>query len=84
MILKWVCIVTVLLAYYHFNIVNSKYVIQIDFNLQFDVPNHNHNVSSKMPKHKLHSSVNEKLISIYEISPRYKLNRAKSRSLAGK
>ena len=83
-ILKWVCIITLLLAYYHFNIVYSKYVIQIDFNVQFDVPNQNHNVSSKMTKHKLHSSGNKKLISNYEISPRYKLNKARSRSLAGK
>ena len=84
MILMWVCIIEVLLAYYHFNIVYSKYAIQIDFNLQFDVPNQNHSVSSKMPKHELHSSLNKKLISDYEISPSYKLNKAKSRSLAGK
>ena len=84
MILKWVSIVTVLLAYYHFNIVFSKYDIQIDFNLQFDQPNQNHNVSSNMLKHELHSSVNKTRISNYEISPRYELNKAKSRSLAGK
>ena len=84
MILKWVCIITVLLAYYHFNIVYSKCVIQIDFNFQFDVPNQNHNVSSKMQKHKLHSSVNKKLSSNNEISPRHKLNKAKARSISGK
>ena len=84
MIIKWVSIVTVLLVYYHFNIVYSKYTIQIDFNHQFDVPYHNHNFSSKMPKYKLLSSVNKKLISNYGISPRYKPHKAKSRSLAGK
>ena len=84
MILKWVSIVTVLLVYYHFNIVYSKYTIQIDFNHRFDVPYHNHNFSSKMPKYKLLSSVNKKLISNYGISPRYKPHKEKSRSLAGK
>ena len=47
MILKWVCIIAVLLAKYHFYIVYS-------------------------------------FISIEEISPTYKLNKAKSRSIAGK
>ena len=82
--LKWVSLVTVLFAYYHFNIVYLKYIIHIDFNLQFDVPNHNHNVSYKMPKYKLLSSGNKKLISNNGISPKYKLHKGKSRSLAGK
>ena len=84
MTLKWFSKVTVLLVHLYFNIVYSKYIIQIDFNFQFDVPNQNHNVSSKMTKHKLQSSGNKKLISNYKISPRYKLNKARSRSLAGK
>jgi len=83
MILKWVSIVIVLLAYNHFNIIFSNYDIQIDFNLQFDVLIHNHKVSSKVPTHKLHSWISKRLISNYGISPRYKLHKAKSRSLAG-
>jgi len=43
-----------------------------------DVPNHNRNVSSK---HESHSSVNQTLVSKNGIGPRYKVHKAKSRSL---
>ena len=83
MILKWISIFIFFFIHYHFEIANSKHIIQMDFDIQFDVPNHNHNVSSKMSHHKSHSSVNQTLVSRNGIGPRYKVHKAKSRSLTG-
>ena len=62
MILKWISTFIFFFIHYYFEIANSKHIIQIDFDIQFDVPNHNHNVSSKMPHHNSHSFVNQKLV----------------------
>ena len=55
----------------------------MDFDIQFDVPNHNYNVSSKFPNDNSHSSIDQRLFSGYEIGPRYKVRKTKSRSLSG-
>ena len=81
--LNWIIVVIFFFGHYHLEIAKSKYDIQIDFDIQFDVPNHNHNVSSKMPHHKSHSSVNQKLVSRNGIGPMDKVHKAKSRSLTG-
>ena len=64
-------------------IAKSKYNIQIDFNIPIDVPNYNHNVSSKMQQKKSHSSGKQKLVSRNGTDPRYKVHTTKSRSLTG-
>ena len=83
MTLQWISIVKFFFVHHYLEIAKSKYDIQIDFDIQFDVPTHNHNVSSKMPHHKSHSSVSQKLLSRNGIAPRYKVHKTKSRSLAG-
>ena len=84
MTLKCFYMLTLLLAYFHFNIAYSKNIIQIDFKFPSDVPNHNHNVSSTMPQYESLSSRNRKLTLNHGIIPRNKVYKAKSRSLAGK
>ena len=83
MTLKKELIIIFFFAQYFLEIAKSKYDIQIDFDIQFDVPTQKHNVSSKMPHHKSHSSVSQKLVSRNGIAPRYKVHKTKSRSLAG-
>ena len=83
MILKWISIVIFFFEHNYLVIAKSKYDIQIDLDIQFDVPTHDHNLSSKMPHHKSHSSVNQKLVSRNGIGPRYKVHMTKSRSLSG-
>ena len=83
MVLKWISIIIIFFAHDYLEIAKSKYDIQIDFDIQFDVPNHNHNVSSKMSHHESHSSVNQTLVSRNRIGPRYKVHEAKSRSITG-
>ena len=83
MTLKKELIIIFFFAQYFLEIAKSKYDIQIDFDIQIDVPNDNHNVSSKMQQQRSHSSVNQKLASRYGISPEYKLRKTKSRSLTG-
>ena len=70
----------VTVKYNYLEIANSKYYIRIDFDIKDDVPNHNRNVSSK---HESHSSVNQTLVSRNGIGSRYKVHKAKSRSLTG-
>ena len=65
----------------YLEIAESKYDIQIDFDIQFDVSNHNHNVSLKMSQHKSLSTVNRKLVN--DNGQKYKVRRTKSRSLTG-
>ena len=84
MTLNLIAIVIFFFVHYHLEIAKSKYTIQVDFDVTFDVPNDNHNVSSWMPHHKSFSSVNQKLVSTNEIGPRKKLHNTKSRSLTGK
>ena len=70
----------------YLEIAEPKYIIQIDADIQFDVPNHNHNVSSKMSQHKSHSSLNQKFVSSDYSDGNgqgYKQHKTKSRSLAG-
>jgi len=81
MVLKWISIVIFFFEHSYLEIAESKYDIQIDFDIQFDVPNHNHNVSSQQKKS--HSSVHQKLVSRNGIDPRYKAHKTKSRSLTG-
>ena len=69
--------------HYHPEIAKLKYIIQMDFDIQFDARNNNYNLSSKMPHHSSHSSINQNLVSRNEIGSRYKLHKAKSRSLTG-
>ena len=83
MMLKWISIIIFFFEHGYLVIAKSKYDIQIDFDIQFDVPTQKHNVSSKMPHHKSHSSVSQKLVSRNGIAPRYKVHKTKSRSLAG-
>ena len=83
MVLKWISIVIFFFEHNYPEIAQSKYDMQIDFDIQFDVPNRNHNVSSKMQQKKSHSSVNQKLVSRNGIDPRYKIHKTKSRSLTG-
>ena len=83
MILKWISIVIFFFEHYYLEIANSKHIIQMDIDIPFDVPNHKHNVSSKMPHHKSHSLVNQKLVSRNGIGPRNKIHKTKSRSLTG-
>ena len=83
MILKWIFIITLFFEHNYLEIAKSKYDIQIDFDILFDVPNHNHNLSSKMSHHKSNSTVNQNLVSRNGIVPRYKVHKAKSRSLTG-
>ena len=82
MLLKWFYMLTLLLAYFYFNIAYS--IILIDFKFQSDVPNHNHNVSSTMPQYESLSSRDRKLILNHGIIPRNNVHKGKSRSLAGK
>ena len=83
MILKMVIKIIFYFAQYFPEIAKSKYDIQIDFDIQIDVPNYNHNVSSKMQQQKSHSSVIQKLVSRNGNGPRYKVQKTKSRSLTG-
>jgi len=83
MVLKWISIVTLFFKYNYLDIAKSKYDIQIDFDISFYVPNHNHSISSKIPIYKSNSSVNQKLVSRNGFGQRYKVHKAKSRSLTG-
>ena len=83
MILKWISIVILFFEHNYVEIAESKNSIQINFDIEFDVPNHNHNLSSKMSHHESHSSANQSLVSRNGIGPRYKVHKAKSRSLTG-
>ena len=68
----------------HFpEIAKSKYDIQIDFDIPIDVPNYNHNLSSKMQQQKPRSSVIQKMVSRKGNGQRYKVQKTKSRSLTG-
>ena len=78
-----VLIIIFFFAQYFPEIAKSKYDIQIDFDIPIDVPNYNHNVSSKMQQQKSHSSVIQKLVSRNGNGPRYKVQKTKSRSLTG-
>ena len=82
-ILKMVLVIIFFFVPYFPEIAKSKYDIQIDFDIQIDVPNYNHNVSSKMQQQKSPSLVNQKLLSRYGISPKYKARKSISRSLSG-
>ena len=83
MILKMVLIIIFFFAQYFPEIAKSKYDIQIDFDIPIDVPNYNHNVSSKMLQQKSLSSVIQKLGSWNGNRPKYKVQKAKSRSPTG-
>ena len=83
MVLKWIFIVILFIKHNYLENVKPNHDIKIDFDIQFDVPNHNHNVSSKMSHHTSHSSVNQKLVSRSGIGPRYKVRNRKSRTLTG-
>ena len=76
-------IVIFFFAQYISEIVKPKYDFQIDFDVQIDVPNYNHNVSYKMQQEKSRSSVIQKLVSRNGNGPRYKVQKTKSRSLTG-
>ena len=83
MTLKKELIIIFFFAQYFPEIAKSKYDIQIDFDIQFDVPNHDHNVRSNMSHYKSHSSVNQQLVSRNGFGQRYNVHKAKSRSLTG-
>ena len=83
MVLKWIFIAILFFKHNYLEIVKLNHDVKIDFDIQLDVPNHNHNVSSEMLHHKSHSSAKQKLVSRNGIGPRYKVHKAKSRSLTG-
>ena len=83
MVLKWIFIVILFFKHNYLEITKSNHDIKIDFDIQLDVPNHNDNLSSKMSHIKSNSTVNQNLISRNGIVPRYKVHKAKSRSLTG-
>ena len=83
MTIKLISIAIFFFEHYHLEVANSKYIIQTDFDIPFDIPNYNHNVSSTLPHHKAHTSVNRKFDSRNGIGPRSKVQKTKSRSLTG-
>ena len=83
MTLKLISIAIFFFEHYHLEVAKSKYIIQTDFDIPFDIPNYNHNVSSTLPHHKAHSSVNRKLDARNGIGPRNKVHNTKSRSITG-
>ena len=83
MVLKWIFIAILFFKHNYLEIVKLNHDVKIDFDIQLDVPNHNHNKSSKMSHNKSHSSVNQKLVSRNGIGPMDKVHKAKSRSLTG-
>ena len=60
MVLKCIFIVILFFKHNYLDIAKPNHDIKIDFDIQLGVPNHNHNVSSKMSHHKSNSSVNLK------------------------
>ena len=83
MILWWISLIIFLFENRYLEIAKAKYIIQMDVDIQFGVPNHNHNVSFEMPHHKLHSTVQRKLVSYDGNGQKYKVRKTKSRSLTG-
>ena len=83
MVLKCISIVILFFTYNYLEIAKSKYDIQIDFDIQLDVPNQGQNVRSNMSYYKSNSSVNQQLVSRNGFGQRYKVHKAKSRSLTG-
>ena len=83
MILKMALIFIFFFAQYFSEIAKSKYDFQIDFDVQIDVPNYNHSVSSNIQLKKSRSSGIQKLVSWNGNGPRYKVQKTKSRSLTG-
>ena len=83
MILWWISLIIFLFENRYLEIAKAKYIIQMDVDIQFDVPNHNHNVSFKMPHHKLYSTVKRKQASNDGNGQKYKERKTKSRSLTG-
>ena len=83
MILWWMSLTVFFFENQYLEITKAKYIIQMDVDIQFDVPNHNHYVSSKIPQHKSHSNGNPKLISSDGNGQKYKVHKSKSRTLTG-
>ena len=83
MTLKLISIAIFFFEHYHLEVAKSKYIIQTDFDIPFNIPYHIHNVSSTLPHRKAHASVNQKLDSSNGIGPRSKVHKTKSRSLTG-
>ena len=83
MIVWWISLIIFFFENHYLEIAKAKYIIQMDVDIQFDVPNHNYNVSFEMPQHKLHSTVKRKLVSNDGNGQKYKVHKTKSRSLTG-
>ena len=83
MILWWMSLTVFFFENQYLEITKAKYIIQMDVDIQFDVPNHDQNVRSNMSHYKSHSSVNQQLVSRNGFGQRYKEHKAKSRSLTG-
>ena len=83
MILLWISLIIFFFENQYLEITKAKYIIQMDVDIQFDVPNHNHNASFKMSQDKSNSTDNQKLISSGGYGHRYKVHKTKSRSLTG-
>ena len=81
MILWWISLIIFFFENRYLESAKAKYIIQMDIDIQFDVPNHNHNVSFEMPQHKSSSTDNRKLISS---DGKYKVHKTKPRSLTGR
>ena len=81
--LWWISLIIFFFENHYLEIAKAKYIIQKDIDIQFDVPNHNHNVSFKMSQHKSHSNVNQKLVASDGNGQKYKVHKTKSRSLTG-
>ena len=81
--LRWISLIIFFFENHYLEIAKAKYIIQKDIDIQFDVPNHHHNVSFKMSQHKSHSNVNQKLVASDGNGQKYKVHKTKSRSLTG-
>ena len=83
MILLWISLIIFFFENQYLEIAEAKDIIQMDVDIQFDVTNHNHNVSFEIPQRKSHSTGNPKLISSDGNGQKYKVHKSKSRTLTG-
>ena len=83
MIVWLIFLIIIFFENHYLEISKAKNIIQMDVDIQFDVPNHNHNASFKMSQHKSNSTDKQKLIYSDGNGQRYKVHKTKSRSLTG-
>ena len=83
MILLWISLIIFFFENQYLEIAEAKDIIQMDVDIQFNVTNHNHNVSFEIPQRKSHSTDSQKLISSDGNDQKYKVHKSKSRALTG-